>query len=172
MQILSQAAWRILRQLAAEMALMKADRAVVEKVKTYIQTETPSAQELLEWLEAFEQDGYLGARSGQTWHQHRLAKALVQTVLGMTKNDVSFTNLSLAWVARLMAYYESQRSEARELLKNQSLLIRKPDPNAKPPRVYRDSRSSHRSSQPSEELDKAEVDPFANEFMRKLRGDD
>lgn len=172
MKTLNNNEWRGIRQLAAELTIQKADRNVIEKVTHHILTVRPQKSQLLSWLEAFEQDGYLGARSQLTWHHHRIAHHLTKEILDWTGETytLSKTALILSWIARQMVYYRTSPRLAYEELEGQNRLLQEFNPNERPPAMPLLPTKSRKVLDDVPEV-REQVDPFAEAFMRKLRGE-
>ena|SRR5579859_2063895 len=115
---LSRTTWRILRELAAELVGRYVDHTPLEKISHFIETQRPSAKQLVSWLNSCEQDAYLAARSNQTWSHYQYAGRVVRELLNYAKNDVYTSNLLLAWLVRLMRYYKRDEEGRRAVLDN------------------------------------------------------
>lgn len=172
METLNNNEWRDVRQIAAELSIQKADRNVIEKVTHYILTERPQKGQLLAWLEAFERDGYLGARSQLTWHHHRIAHHLTKDILDWTgeTHTLSRTALILSWIARQMVYYRSSPRLASQELEGKRPLLQEFNPNDRPPAMPLLPTKSRKVFDDVPEV-RENVDPFAEAFMKKLRGE-
>lgn len=128
--------WKRVGQLAAEMVSNSSKRYPLERVIGYIQNQNPNkkedekAKELKSWLQAFAEDGFLGARSKSDWLHYRAAQSLVTVLLDM-RYAVEGVATMLGWIIRKMQYFEEGNQKLPAILSHQIDF----DKNQNPPRI-------------------------------------
>lgn len=121
--------WERAEQLAVEMVSNRSKRYPLERVIGYIQNENPDKERLKAWLDAFAEDGYLGARSKNDWLHYRAAQSLVNVLV----KDYSVPGVAtmLGWIIRKMQYFEEENTSLPHLTSRQIDFNK----NQNPPRV-------------------------------------
>jgi hypothetical protein len=170
--------WPIVDYLAAQLTLRKADRNVIEKVVHYLinhhigatTTQAEQIDAIKKWLYAYEQDGFLGARSRQTWDHHRTANLLVKILLETFTVEQSAR--TMAWITRKMVFYRENVSLARQVVQESRMRafeLPELDMRTRPPTM---SVSAHPQKKAVEdEIPEAreEVSDLARLLEKKLR---
>lgn len=156
--------WERAEQLAVEMVSNSSKRYPLERVIGYIQNqnsnkkEEEKAKELKGWLQAFAEDGFLGARSKSDWLHYRAAQSLVRVLLEMGYTVEGVATM-LGWIIRKMQYFEEGNNKIPEITsyqidfdKNQNPPRIKAAPRKKPKPVRNDIPENREPSKKAEDL--------------------
>lgn len=162
--------WEHAHILAAELTLLHAgDMNLIQQTVHYIRTQRPTAPDLNDWLGLRIESAAMFPRSLQTLPQMVTLRSLVEFITETYQEPQEIAEF-LAWIARLMSYYASNRTEARTIIDERRPLLFVPEPPRIAPRVQPPRRAATvRKSSAPQPGQEDEISKEAEEFMKLFR---